>query len=325
MSDPAIWNRYWQYDRIASCFDDAGAHNYEGEIAGGWRDFFNGLPDNCRILDLCTGNGAVAILAAEAGLAAGKAFEIVAVDRADIDPARFVTRHRQELKAVAFHPATDVEALPFPDSSFDAVVSQYGVEYSDMSRSLAEICRVAGPGAHVRLVLHAAEGVVRSDSEAFVADADFLLETIDLPGTARRCFEALAAAERDPNASAESHARARECIGAFENALLQGAQRLPQAADKTMVRNCGAVLLDTFKRRAMLDPGQLVAKAEEVRSEIEAHRGRLQALIDAAVSRVQLADIAARLAELGAESVDTGELRQAGKLVGHVVMAKLGN
>jgi SAM-dependent methyltransferase len=322
VSDPAIWNRYWQYDRIASCFDDAGAHNYEGEIAAGWRAFFAGLPEHCRLLDLCTGNGAIAILAAETSLAGGKALDIVAVDQADIDPASFVSRHRRELETIAFHPATDVVALPFPDSSFEAVVSHYGLEYSDLSRSLGELARVAAPEARVRLVLHATEGVVRAGSERFVADADFLLETIDLPGTARRCFEALTVAERDPHASAEAHARARDGIGAFENALLQGAQHLLQAADKTMVRNCGAVLLDTFKRRAGLEPDQLVAKAEEVRCEIEAHRGRLQALIDAAVTREQLAQIADRLAELGAEWVETGELRQAGDHVGYIVEAR---
>ena len=46
-----IWSRYWQYDRIASCFDGAGRTNYSEEIAGGWRTFFADLPAGACILD----------------------------------------------------------------------------------------------------------------------------------------------------------------------------------------------------------------------------------------------------------------------------------
>ena len=48
MSDGGIWDRYWHFDRIASCFDGAGATNYDDCIADGWRAFFAGLPDERR-------------------------------------------------------------------------------------------------------------------------------------------------------------------------------------------------------------------------------------------------------------------------------------
>jgi ubiquinone/menaquinone biosynthesis C-methylase UbiE len=320
--DAAVWNRYWQFDRIASCFDSAGVRNYDESVAGGWRAFFQGLPNGSRILDLCTGNGAIALIAAEVGLVQGKGFDIVAVDRADIDPPAYVSRHRDALAGITFKARTAVEDLPFPDASFDAVVSQYGIEYSDMERALDELMRVVRPGGRARLVLHAADGIVAADSKRVIDEADFLLETIDLPGTAARCFAAVAAAERSAEASEETHRDARESLRAFESALMATGRRMAGAVDQTMLRNSAAVLFDTFKRHARLDVEQMIAKTDEVRTSIRDHRGRLQALIDAAVTRAEAEAIANRIAAGGAEAVEQEELRSGAGLIGHVVEAR---
>ena len=321
-SDPAIWNRYWQFDRIASCFDDGGERNYDESVASGWRAFVGSLSNGTRLLDLCTGNGAAALIAAEVGLAQHKGFEIVAVDRADIDPPAYVSRHREELATIDFRPGTAAEALPFDDCSFGAVISQYGIEYSDLERSLPQVVRVLAPGGRVRLVMHAAEGVVAADARKVLDEADFLLEKVDLPGTARRCFIEVTSAERDPIADEEAHRRARESLSAFETALAETAKRIPAAMDKAMLRRCGAVLLDTFKRHGRLEVDQLIAKADEVRDEIAAHRGRLQALFEAAVVRAQLSDLAARLKAAGADQLEQADLNQGPTLIGHILEAR---
>lgn len=322
MADSSIWDRYWHFDRVASCFDAGGAEDYDDSVAGGWRRFFAALPTGARILDLCCGNGAVALIAADTANAADKSFEIVAVDQADIDPRAYVKRHREALAAIDFRPGTAAEALPFETGRFDAAVSQYGIEYSDMVRSLAEIGRVIAPGGRVRLVLHAADGVVSRDSRGVIAEADFLLDTIDLPGAARRCYLAVSAAERIPDASEAAHREARDSLAAFETALGETARRVPAARDRTMLRNAGAVLLDTFNRRARFDVDQLVAKADELEAEILAHRGRLQALVDAAVDAEALDGIEAALIAAGAAAVRREGLRKGADLIGHVVEAE---
>ena len=52
------------------------------------------------------------------------------------------TRSPQALRVCA-----DIEALPFADHSFDLIVSQYGIEYSDLARSAAEVAQIGR--AHV--------------------------------------------------------------------------------------------------------------------------------------------------------------------------------
>lgn len=319
VTDSGIWNQYWHYDRIASCFDGAGARNYDECVAAGWRAFFHGLPEGARIIDLCTGNGAAALIAAEVGRTEGKGFGIVAVDRADIDPPAYVTRHQDDFAAIRFVPATGVEALPFPDGSFGAAVSQYGIEYSDLSRSLPEAIRVLAPGGWLRLVVHAEEGVVAADARAVIADADLLLDEIDLPGRAGRCFEAVLAVERAAEADAASRERADRCFADFQEALERAARHVPEAHDRNMVRNSGAVLLDSFTRRSHFDLEQLLTKVEAVRGEIHAHRGRLAALVEAALDRAQADGLAACLRSAGATEAGCSALNNVDGLIGYVV------
>ena len=313
MPDGGIWSQYWHYDRIASCFDDAGARNYDDSIADGWRAFFADLANGACILDLCTGNGAAALLAAEDRRAA----RIVAVDQADIDPPSYVTRHAELYAAIDFRGETSIEALPYGDGAFDAVVSQYGIEYSDLFRSIPEAVRMLAPGGRLRFVIHAADGVVARDATAVISDADLLLNEIDLPGHAARCFEAVLAAER----SGGEAGRADSSFASFQDALMRTARHVPQASDRTMFRNSGAVLLDSFQRRGHFELAQLLDKTEQVRAEIAHHRGRLAALVDAALDAKAAAALADRLGALGGVAASR-PLEGPQGLIGHVVAAR---
>lgn len=317
MSDAWVWNQYWHYDRIASCFDGAGATNYDESVAAGWRVFFATLAGDARIIDLCTGNGAAALIAAQAG-----AFAITAVDRADIDPPAFVTRHAADFVRIRFIGATNVEALPFPDASFDAAISQYGIEYSDLARALPELVRVLAPGGRARLVVHAADGIVAASARAVMAEANLLLESIDLPGAARRCFERVSAAERSARPSAAAKAGADESFAAFQAALERTARAIPTAEDKTMFKNSGAVFLDTFRRRGHFDVAQLLAKVDAVDTEILAHRGRLKALVEAALDAPGADALAAALCGAGAAEATSTPLANADGLIAYVVEAR---
>lgn len=141
------WSSYWATGRLHSCatsFDG----NYEGAIGASWRQAFSALPAGTRVLDLATGNGPLPALLWELY---GDAVQVDAVDLAGLAP----TWHDAGKHAsIRFHPGVDMEALPFADASFDLVTSQFGFEYADHGRTLAEVCRVAAPGASLRLVMH---------------------------------------------------------------------------------------------------------------------------------------------------------------------------
>lgn len=275
------------------------------------------MPDGARILDLCTGNGAAALIAAETARERAGNFRIVAVDQADIDPASHVSRHGEDYASIIFLRDTEIERLPFPGAGFAAVISQYGIEYTDFDRSLPEAVRMIALGGRLRFVVHAADGVIAHDSKAVMRDADMLLGEIDLPGHAARCFEAVVAVEREGGDAA----LADSSFARFQDALMRTAQHVAQASDGTMFRNSGAVLLDTFQRRGHFDLGQLLSKVEEVRSEIAAHRGRLAALVGSALDAKGAAAVAERLGALGGVAASRPLDTEAG-LIGHVIAAR---
>jgi SAM-dependent methyltransferase len=323
LSERWIWDRYWQCDRIASCFDGAGATNYDDSVAAGWRKFFDGLPTGSRIIDLCTGNGAVALIAAAAGREQGKDFSITGVDQAEIDPPSHVSRHRDEMAGIRFIGRTEVESLPFPDGSFDVAISQYGIEYSDVPRTITEVARLLGPGGQARFVVHASDGIVAANARTVIAEADLLLGEIDLMGVSRLCFEACATVEGG-DVSEDARERAKAAFQAFRTALQLTAAQVPKAADQMMFHNSGGVMLDAFQARRRVGYDAVFAKVDTVEGEILAHRGRLQALVDAAVDAKGIEVLCAQLRDVGAIDTNHAPLENADGLIGYVVRARFG-
>lgn len=102
-----------------------------------------GVGPGQRVLDVATGSGTVAILAAQAGA------EVVGVDITD---AWFDEARRQAADAgvdVAFAHG-DAENLPVEDGSFDAVLSGFGAIFAPRHDVVAsELARVCRPGGTV--------------------------------------------------------------------------------------------------------------------------------------------------------------------------------
>lgn len=308
--DDWIWSRFWQFDRVASCLDGDDHANYGAAVAAGWRTFFADLPRGAAVLDLCTGNGAIALLAVEAD----RDFRVTGVDRATIDPAAHVRKFADALSQITFRGGVSAEALPIADAGIDAVTSQYGIEYTDLDATLAEVVRVLKPGGRCRFVMHAAEGEVRAGANRVVADANRLLA---LPALAEEALANVVPVERAADPDPLALAQARRAFAAFTTALAEAA--VYDARDTLMRDNSVAVIREVWDRRRDFALEPLVAKVREVATEIRAQRGRSAALSGAAVSQERLAQIAGQLAALGLTDLATEPLEVAGRLVGHVL------
>jgi SAM-dependent methyltransferase len=318
MDKRAAWDLFWSYDRLSSFGTGSGAGNYGEPIAAGWREFFSALPAGVRVLDLCTGNGAIAVMAVESG----KRLKVTGADLAAVRPAAFVSRGKQALAKVRFLAETPAEQLPLPDAGFDAVVSQYGIEYSDMERSLREAARVLAAGGQLRLAMHAAEGAVAARTRLAIADADFLLDDLDLPARAASCFQAILDAEQGRATGPLAATAAQARYAAFRDGLKAVADRVTSAADVDMLVSVHRTLTDLFQQRQAHDETALAAKVDALRAEIEAHRERQRALLAAAQSAEQMAIIADRLQGLGLTAIARSEQRDGAELVGHVIAAR---
>jgi SAM-dependent methyltransferase len=107
-----------------------------------------------RVLDVAAGNG-------NASLAAARRWcDVVATDYVPALLERGRERAAAERLAMQFQEA-DAEALPFPDASFDAVVSTFGVMFvADHERAAAELLRVCKPGGKVGLANWTPDGFI---------------------------------------------------------------------------------------------------------------------------------------------------------------------
>ena len=317
MEKRAAWDRFWSYDRLSSFGTGSGAGNYGEHIASGWREFFASLPAGARILDLCTGNGAIAVMAVEAG----DDLQVTGADLAAVRPAAFVSGSRPSLGKIHFLANTPAEQLPLEDASFDAVVSQYGIEYSDMEQSVAEAVRVLAPGGKLRFAAHAAEGTVVMDTKRAIADADFLLDFIDLPGRAAACFQAILDVERRRASGPLAQTTAQTRYATFRDGLKAVAERLQGAADVDMLSSVHRSLTELFQQRQTHDEATLLAKVADLRTEVEAHRERERALLAAALFAEQIGALTERLEGLGLTEITRGEQRNGDDLIGHIIEA----
>jgi len=112
------------------------------------------LHPNSTVLDIACGSGGAAIPAAR------RFCTTVALDCVPALLERGRERAAAERLDVEFVDG-DAEALPFPDASFDVVLSTFGVMFaSDQARAAAELLRVTRPGGTIGLANWTPEGFV---------------------------------------------------------------------------------------------------------------------------------------------------------------------
>jgi SAM-dependent methyltransferase len=104
------------------------------------------------VLDVACGSGTAALVAAR---------RYCDVSGIDYVPA-LVERARLRAQAEAFpvdFQVADAQELPFPDGTFDVVLSVYGVQFApDQERAAAELLRVCRPGGRIGLASPMPEG-----------------------------------------------------------------------------------------------------------------------------------------------------------------------
>jgi ubiquinone/menaquinone biosynthesis C-methylase UbiE len=119
------------------------------EILANWR-----VSPGSTLLDVGCGAGQIAIPAARAGV------KVTGVDIATNSLEQARERARAEGLTAQFDEG-DAEALPYPDASFDTVVSLVGAMFAPRpERVAAEVVRVTRPGGRIMMVNWTAAGFV---------------------------------------------------------------------------------------------------------------------------------------------------------------------
>ncbi|KTF17888.1 class I SAM-dependent methyltransferase [Pseudoalteromonas sp. H105] len=138
------WSEYWSQGYITSFGQDIKA-NYSGKLKESWNKFSSLLDENASILDVGTGNGALIDLI---NTSRRHNFKFFAVDQANLK--------KEIIKNLpgTFLSNVNAEKLPFNDENFNAVISQFAIEYSDLKSSITECFRVLKKGGRYQFICH---------------------------------------------------------------------------------------------------------------------------------------------------------------------------
>ena len=211
------WSRYWASGALTSLPEDFPA-NYDGEIRAFWHACCAEVPEEGSVLDVCTGNGAVALLVAEGLAEQGRRARITAVDLADIQPDRIRQRFPElaaHIDSVRFVGNRPFEAIALDDASQDLIVSQYGIEYCEPDAAAAQCARLLKPGGRLALITHATDSAMRATMKQELAQYEVVEEaglfdrtaawragSLDTEGFRAALADVDAAIRRQPNAAA---------------------------------------------------------------------------------------------------------------------------
>jgi len=311
------WDGYWAGGALHSCagsFDG----NYGGAIAAFWRQAFAELQPGERVLDVACGNGPLARLLLDCR--PDTTIRCDAVDLATPSPRWLAEAEPSQAARVSFHAGVAAEALPFEDGSFALVVSQYGLEYTETGRSVAELRRVAARPGRIALLTHHAQSRPVALAHDEIGHLDWLCAADGLLACAQRIFPILERARtpegRQQLALDADAERERLTFNALQRDLSRRAQRAPCPDVLYEVRDAAAAL---FARASASGAGDAHAGLDALRLQLAHSRLRLADLCRCALDADGVAALAARLAP----GTRVAEVHVDGHLMGWTLHATL--
>ena len=152
------WTAYWKSGVLTSLPADFKV-NYDGELADYWSSVLNQFDKDLNILDVCTGNGAVAILLSGIAKELNLKVNISAVDASDIHPS-FILKNFPDMgevvKQINFIGNCLIENMcDVIKTDFELIVSQYGIEYCETKLAAENIVKLLKPNGKFVFIAHA--------------------------------------------------------------------------------------------------------------------------------------------------------------------------
>jgi ubiquinone/menaquinone biosynthesis C-methylase UbiE len=162
------WTDYWKNTNALNSFAEGEqGKGYQKEIADFWEGQFKQLDSNATVVDLGTGNGAIAVLAQQFSKNKQLNWNVIGIDAANIEPHKLKVKDKlikQSLSDINFIANTQIEKAPFETESVDAFISQFAFEYSDLEQSLERCFNCLKPCGIISILTHHPQSHISQDS-----------------------------------------------------------------------------------------------------------------------------------------------------------------
>ena len=190
-----------------------------------------------------------------------------------------------------YHGGVDARSLPFPDQSFHWVTSQFGIEYADFEQALGEAARVCRRG--MKMLVHAAEGVVVRQNVMQADQADWILNDLHLPDRLAEHFA-------DP--SLKSASEIDQLLGAIR-------KRAETDENVTLLESVHSAALASQKQWELMGLRSAREAIAELAAQLACHRDRMRLLGGAGIERTRIEAAMADLRARGFEEPRVDEER----------------
>ena len=165
---PDQWKGLWHRPLMTS-INELKDKTYDGEIREFWRSQLEAIQadEPLQIVDLACGNGGLAWLLNDLLNSKTVHANITGVDFANINPFKALKKNKDRYPGITFIGNTPLESMPFENSTFDVAVSQWGVEYSELEKTIPEIIRILKPqSTFIGICHHRDSDIVKSSQLA---------------------------------------------------------------------------------------------------------------------------------------------------------------
>lgn len=279
------WDAYWHGTGDTGAYSSGGVTH--PAILAFWDEFFNGVKRDYpapRIIDIASGNGAVV----ERALAVfgDEPLEMSCVDVSEAAIANIRTRFPGVNGILA-----DAREIELADGGFEALTSQFGVEYAGVE-AIFQCTRLLTGGGRLALIMHNESGAIQQECRDSL-DAVVKLQQSRFVELATELFRAGFAAVRGADRAPYENA-ARELAPAIAEAESIMEQYGQDVAGDTIARLYSDVAR-IHEEITQYEADEVLAWLERMKDELVAYAGRMSSMIDSAVDSPDFEQICARL------------------------------
>lgn len=295
------WDTYWQGTYNASAHKDGGPQDQALELF--WSDIVSGLAnkhEHIRLLDVACGNGAVTGFA----LNVAKQKKVKLVSHCT-DYSLSAVQSVQKKYPSVVGVSSDAQHLPFQSASFDAVVSQFGIEYAG-TPAFAQCAELVSPSGIFAAIVHLKDGAIYKECQESL-DASQQTADIKVLELARVAFQA-AYDVLDGKASQDVFVQADKnfspAVNKMKSILLEKGKEVAGGTVYGLFNDLGHMYSDI----EAYHPKEVFEWIDRMIFELEAYSARMSSMLNAAIGELELQNIIELVSTKGMSLSKQGQL-----------------
>jgi len=280
--DSKHWTEYWKSGNKTT-FNSQFNDGYDGEIKSFWKSIFYDLKTGDSIADFCCGSGALINLVIEFASENSLDINICGIDYADISVDR-IKRLPNILPRIIAN--TSVEHSGLADSSIDLIISQYGIEYTDIDLAIKEASRICKAKGKMVFIAHTEESKIIKEASTNIEQIDYCTKRLKIAANVRRMLLVLEDKAK-ADLSGASRKKADKLRTKINRDLVGLNTIITSNKQSTFVKYFVNQLMGVFES----DNGKVIPMIEKLKmvdsllQEIDDYRLRLSDLLGAALSK----------------------------------------